>query len=144
MPAERAPFRRDGSISERQSEQQPQQEGPKKRDRPPLLSDAEKKARQREYNQRYHQQHKDTMLDRYKRYYQEQKDEILEKHKRYRQEHRDEIKLYTKRYRQENAEKRKIYLREWRRKRKEESGNTSETHASTAIQVFPHPDGDKH
>jgi hypothetical protein len=95
MPAEREPFRRDGSISERQSEQQPQQEGPKKRDRPPLLSDAEKKARQREYNQRYHQQHKDTMLDRYKRY---------------RQEHRDEIKLYTKRYRQENAEKRKIDL----------------------------------
>jgi hypothetical protein len=99
------------------------------RKEPPLLSDAEKKASQREYNQRYHQQHKDTMLDRYKRY---------------RQEHRDEIKLYTKRYRQENAEKRKIYLREWRRKRKEESANTSETHASTAIQVFPHPDGDKH
>jgi hypothetical protein len=71
----------------------------------------------REYDKKYHQEHREQIREYKKKYYQEHREQKREYNKKYHQEHREQIREYYKKWRQEHLEHKREYYRKWQQTR---------------------------
>ena len=72
----------------------------------------------KEYQKKWHDEHREEIAECGKRYYQKHKEEIAKQHKEYQQEHRNEMSVYKKLYRETHRNEISIHQKQWREQNK--------------------------
>ena len=70
------------------------------------------------YQKKYHEEHKEELKIYSKKYREEHKEEIVIRNKKYNDKHKEEKKLYDKKYHQSHKKERKIYRKKYQIKRR--------------------------
>lgn len=88
-----------------------------------MLTEEEKKIRQREAVRRYRERHKEAIRERRRLYYEAHRDECIERKKKYYNEHKEELIEYTRTYHKNHKESEKVYRLKYYLDHKEQKRN---------------------